>query len=144
MRAQPIPPTTSSSRQRVGPISLGIAPRACTILSKLLLRLLLLDGRHREAGVRVSSADWLKAGVARQRAGPISLGIAPRTCTILSKLVLLLSDDCPLHNSSAPFYYALQKLEIDCWLDGIHVLPARAQGNLAQGERGYRNAQHGL
>ena len=45
---------------------------------------------HREAGVRVSSADWLKAGVARQRVGPISLGIAPRACTILSKLLLLL------------------------------------------------------
>jgi hypothetical protein len=36
-----------------------------------------VDGRHREAGVRVSSADWFKAGVARQRADPISLGIAP-------------------------------------------------------------------
>ena len=31
-----------------------------------------------------------KAGVARQRAGPISLGISPRACTILSKLLLLL------------------------------------------------------
>ena len=28
--------------------------------------------------------------VARQRVGPISLGIAPRACTILSKLLLLL------------------------------------------------------
>ena len=37
-----------------------------------------------------SSADWFKAGVARQRADPISLGIAPRACTILSKLLLLL------------------------------------------------------
>ena len=36
-----------------------------------------VDGRHQEAGVRVSSADWFKAGVARQRVGPISLGIAP-------------------------------------------------------------------
>ena len=45
---------------------------------------------HREAAVRFSSADWFKAGVARQRAGLISLGIAPRTCTILSKLLLLL------------------------------------------------------
>ena len=27
-------------------------------------------GRHREAGVRVSSADWFKAGIARQRVGP--------------------------------------------------------------------------
>ena len=65
------------------------------ILSKLLLLLLLLrqgqvDGRHREAGVRISSADWFKAGVARQRVGPISLGIAPRACMILSKLLLLL------------------------------------------------------
>jgi hypothetical protein len=32
----------------------------------------------------------LKAGVARQRVGPISLGIAPRACMILSKLLLLL------------------------------------------------------
>ena len=40
--------------------------------------------------MRVSSADWFKAGVARQRADPISLGIAPRACTILSKLLLLL------------------------------------------------------
>ena len=38
--------------------------------------------------MRVSSADWFKAGVARQRADPISLGIAPRACTILSKLLL--------------------------------------------------------
>ena len=30
-----------------------------------------------QAGVWVSSADWFKAGVARQRAGPTSLGIAP-------------------------------------------------------------------
>ena len=30
------------------------------------------------------------AGVARQRAGPTSLGIAPRACTILNKLFLLL------------------------------------------------------
>ena len=36
-----------------------------------------MTGRHREAGVRVSSADWFKAGVARQRADPISLRIAP-------------------------------------------------------------------
>ena len=42
------------------------------------------------AGVRISSADWFKAGVARQRVGPISLGIAPRACMILSKLLLLL------------------------------------------------------
>ena len=61
------------ARQRVDPISLGIAPScvyegACTILSKLLLL----------------------AGVARQRADPISLGISPRACTILSKLLLLL------------------------------------------------------
>ena len=40
--------------------------------------------------MRISSADWFKAGVARQRVGPISLGIAPRACTILSKLLLLL------------------------------------------------------
>ena len=40
--------------------------------------------------MRVSSADWFKAGVARQRVGPISLGIATRACTILSKLLLLL------------------------------------------------------
>ena len=40
--------------------------------------------------MRVSSADWFKAGVARQRVDPISLGIAPRACTILSKLLLLL------------------------------------------------------
>ena len=57
------------ARHRVGPTSLGMAPRACTILNKLLLKLLLLlllllkrqgqvDGRHWEAGVRVSSADW--------------------------------------------------------------------------------------
>jgi quinol-cytochrome oxidoreductase complex cytochrome b subunit len=32
----------------------------------------------------------VKAGVARQRVDPISLGIAPRACTILSKLLLLL------------------------------------------------------
>ena len=38
--------------------------------------------------MRVSSADWFKADVARQRVGPISLGIAPRACTILSKLLL--------------------------------------------------------
>jgi hypothetical protein len=31
-----------SARQRADPISLGIAPRACTILSKLLLLLLLV------------------------------------------------------------------------------------------------------
>ena len=30
-----------------------------------------------QAGVWVSSADWFKAGVARQRGGPTSLGIAP-------------------------------------------------------------------
>ena len=40
--------------------------------------------------MRVSSADWFKAGVARQRVDPILLGIAPRACTILSKLLLLL------------------------------------------------------
>ena len=40
--------------------------------------------------MRISSADWFKAGVARQRVGPISLGIAPRACMILSKLLLLL------------------------------------------------------
>ena len=40
--------------------------------------------------MRVSSGDWFKAGVAQQRVGPISLGIAPRACTILSKLLLLL------------------------------------------------------
>ena len=40
--------------------------------------------------MRISSADWFKAGVARQRADPISLGISPRACTILSKLLLLL------------------------------------------------------
>ena len=28
--------------------------------------------------MRISSADWFKAGVARQRADPISLGISPR------------------------------------------------------------------
>ena len=39
--------------------------------------------------MRVSSADWFKAGVARQRADPISLGIASRACTILSELLLL-------------------------------------------------------
>jgi len=33
-----------------------------------------MAGRHWEAGLRVSSADWFKAGVARQRVGPISLG----------------------------------------------------------------------
>jgi hypothetical protein len=49
---------------RVGPISLGIAPHACTILSKFFLLLLLLL-LH-------------------------SLGIAPRACTILSKLLILL------------------------------------------------------
>ena len=38
------------------------------------------------------SADWFKAGVARQRVGPISLGIAPRACMILSKLLLLTAD----------------------------------------------------
>ena len=32
----------------------------------------------------------LKTGVARQRVGPISLGIAPRSRTIVSKLLLLL------------------------------------------------------
>ena len=48
-----------------------------------------MAGRHWEAGVLVSSADWFKAGIARQRVGPISLGIAPRACTILSKLLLL-------------------------------------------------------
>ena len=53
-----IPNDLLLARQRVGPISLGIAPRACTILSKLLLLLLLLL-------------------LARQRAGPTSLGIAP-------------------------------------------------------------------
>ena len=46
-----------------------------------------VDGRHREAGVRISSADWFKAGVARQLVGPISLGIAPRACMILSTLL---------------------------------------------------------
>ena len=40
--------------------------------------------------MRISSADWFKAGVARQRVGPISLGLAPRACTILSKPLLLL------------------------------------------------------
>ena len=40
--------------------------------------------------MRISSADWFKAGVARQRVVPISLGIAPRACMILSKLLLLL------------------------------------------------------
>ena len=40
--------------------------------------------------MRISSADWFKAGVARQRADPISLGISSRACTILSKLLLLL------------------------------------------------------
>ena len=44
--------------------------------------------RHWEASVRVSSADWFKAGVARQRVGPTSSGIMPRACTILSKLLL--------------------------------------------------------
>ena len=47
------------------------------------------SGRHRDARVRVSLADWFKAGVARQRVGPISLGLAPSACTILSKLLLL-------------------------------------------------------
>ena len=37
-----------------------------------------VDGRQREAGVRVSSDDWFEAGVARQRVDPIALGIAPR------------------------------------------------------------------
>ena len=32
--------------QRAGPISLGIAPCACTVLSKLLLLLLLLHRYH--------------------------------------------------------------------------------------------------
>ena len=36
-----------------------------------------LSGRHWEAGVWVSSADSFQAGVARQRAGLNSLGIAP-------------------------------------------------------------------
>ena len=38
-----------------------------------------------------------KAGVARQRVGPISLGIAPSTCTILIKLLFLriLLSRCP-------------------------------------------------
>ena len=40
--------------------------------------------RHWEAGVWVSSADWFKADVARQRAGPTSLGILPRTAIALS------------------------------------------------------------
>ena len=40
--------------------------------------------------MRISSPDWFKAGVARQRADPISLGISPCACTILSKLLLLL------------------------------------------------------
>ena len=40
--------------------------------------------------MRVSSADWFKAGVARQHVGPISVGIAPGACTILSKLLLSL------------------------------------------------------
>ena len=53
--------------------------------------LLLLDGRHWEA-VRTSSADWLKPAFARQCVGPISLGIAPRACTILKTLLLLLYD----------------------------------------------------
>ena len=48
-------------RQRVGPISFGITPRACTILNNLLLVV-----------------------------GPASFGIAPRACMILNKLVLLL------------------------------------------------------
>ena len=48
-----------------------------------------VDGRHREAGVRVSSADWFKAGVARQRVGPTSSGIAPRAYTILNRVLLL-------------------------------------------------------
>jgi hypothetical protein len=43
----------------------------------------------REAGLRISSADWFKAGVARQRVGPISFGIAPRA-SMISKLLLLL------------------------------------------------------
>ena len=38
--------------------------------------------------MRVSSAS--QGGVARQRVGPTSLGIAPRACTILTKLFLLL------------------------------------------------------
>jgi hypothetical protein len=40
--------------------------------------------------VRVSSANWFKAGVARQRVGPTSSGIAPRACMILNKLLHLL------------------------------------------------------
>ena len=36
------------------------------------------------------SGCWFKAGVARQRLGPTSLGIAPRAYTILNKLHLLL------------------------------------------------------
>ena len=52
--------------------------------------------------MRVSSAEWFKAGVALQRAGPTSLGIAPRACTILNKLLLLLLllDDDHHHDST--------------------------------------------
>ena len=35
-------------------------------------------GRHGQSGVLVWSADWSKAGLARQRAGPTSLGFALR------------------------------------------------------------------
>ena len=54
-------------------------------------------------------ADWFKAGVARQRADPISLGISPRACTILSnacmilsKLLFLLLDREKVHSVNDP------------------------------------------
>ena len=43
--------------------------------------------RHWEAGLRGSSADWFKAGVARHRVGPTSLGLELRACTIRNKLL---------------------------------------------------------
>ena len=49
-----------------------------------------MAGRHWEARVWVSSADWFKAGVARKLAGPTSLGIAPPRVYDSELLLLLL------------------------------------------------------
>ena len=59
------------------------------ILNKFLLLLLLL---------------------ARQRVGPISLGIAPRACTILSKLLLLLLVACNLDCPRHPHHHDMQAI----------------------------------
>jgi hypothetical protein len=84
--------------------------------------------------VRISSADWFKAGVARQRVGPISLGIAPRACMILPHFGRSLNSSYPL-NSRGPRGNTSFMFDRVCAFANKHIAKMRCALMAAPGRR---------